>query len=166
MVVFATGLAPTPWVPVPQRLVKGHLLVTEPVRFHLPCGLHAPGLGIGSLEDGGLLAGGTREEGDHSPQVRAEVVGFIRRRLGELLPAARAARVRYCWCCFRAATADGQPVIDRVPGLRNAWVSAGHDGTGLLLAPATGQALAAWIATGQQPPQVHSLEVGRFGRSG
>jgi hypothetical protein len=32
--------------------------------------------------------------------------------------------------------------------------SPGHDGTGLLLAPATGQALAAWIATGQPPPPV------------
>jgi glycine oxidase len=166
VVVFATGLAPTPWVLIPQRLVKGHLLVTEPVGFHLPCGVHAPGLGIGSMEDGGLLAGGTREEGDPSRKVRAEVVQFIRRRLGELLPAARAARVRYRWCCFRPATADGQPVIDRVPGLVNAWVSAGHDGTGLLLAPATGRALATWIATGQQPPQVRSFQLSRFGQSG
>jgi glycine/D-amino acid oxidase-like deaminating enzyme len=58
---------------------------------------------------------------------------------------------RRCWCSFRPATADGQPVIDRVPGLDNAWVSAGHDGTGLLLAPATGQALATWITTSRQP---------------
>jgi glycine oxidase len=166
MVVFATGLAPTPWVSVPQRLVKGHLVATEPVGFPLPCGVHGLGLGIGSLEDGGLLAGGTRDEGDRSPRVRAEVVRFIRRRLGELLPAARAARVRHQWCCFRPATADGQPVIDRVPGLANAWVSAGHDGAGLLLAPATGQALAAWIATGQPPPQVHSFGLTRFARSG
>jgi glycine/D-amino acid oxidase-like deaminating enzyme len=166
MVVFATGLAPTPWVSVPQRLVKGHLVVTEPVGFGLPCGVHLPGLGVGSLDDGGLLAGGTREEGDHSPHVRTEVIQRIRRRLGELLPAARAARVRYRWCCFRPATADGQPVIDRVPGLGNAWVSAGHDGTGLLLAPATGRALAAWIATGQPPPNIRSFQLARFARSG
>ncbi len=166
VVVFATGLAPTPWVSVPQRLVKGHLVATEPVGFRLPCGIHLPGFGIGSLEYGGLLAGGTREEGDRSPQVRDEVIGFIRRRLGELLPAARSARVRHRWCCFRPATADGQPVIDRVAGLGNAWVSAGHDGTGLLLAPATGRALAAWIATGQAPPQVRNFDLARFARSG
>jgi glycine/D-amino acid oxidase-like deaminating enzyme len=164
-VVFATGLAPAPWVPVPQRLVKGHLVVTEPAGFHLRCGLHAPGLGVGSLEDGSLLVGGTREEGDSSPQVRGKVVQRIRRRLGELLPAARATRLRYRWCCFRPATADGQPVIDRVPGLDNAWVSAGHDGTGLLLAPATGQALATWIATGRPPSPVRSFHLSRFGRS-
>jgi glycine/D-amino acid oxidase-like deaminating enzyme len=164
-VVFATGLAPAPWVPVPQRLVKGHLVVTEPAGFHLRCGLYAPGLGVGSLEDGSLLVGGTREEGDASPQVRGKVVQRIRRRLGELLPAARATRLRYRWCCFRPAMADGQPVIDRVSGLDNAWVSAGHDGTGLLLAPATGQALAAWIATGRPPSLVRSFHLSRFGRS-
>jgi glycine/D-amino acid oxidase-like deaminating enzyme len=162
VVVFATGLAPEPWVRVPQRLVKGHLVATEPVGFRLVCGLHSPGLGVGSMADGGLLAGGTRDEGDHSAQVRAEVVEGIRRRLGELFPAAGHPRVRHQWCCFRPATADGQPVIDRVPGFDNAWVSAGHDGDGLLMAPATGQALATWIATSRQPQEVAAFRLSRF----
>jgi glycine oxidase len=162
VVVFATGLAPEPWVRLPQRLVKGHLVVTEPVGFRLACGLHSPGLGIGSMADGGLLAGGTRDEGDHSAQVRPQVVQSIRRRLGELLPAAGQVRLRHQWCCFRPASADGQPVIDRVPGLDNAWVSAGHDGDGLLMAPATGRALATWIATSRQPREVASFGLSRF----
>jgi glycine oxidase len=162
VVVFATGLAPEPWVSVPQRLVKGHLIATEPVSFRLVCGLHSPGLGVGSMADGGLLAGGTRDEGDHSAQVRPEVIQGIRRRLGELLPAADQVRVRYQWCCFRPATSDGQPVIDQVPGLDNAWVSAGHDGDGLLMAPATGQALASWITTSQRPQEVASFGLSRF----
>jgi glycine oxidase len=158
----ATGLAPEPWVRVPQRLVKGHLVATDPVGFRLRCGVHTPGFGVGSMADGGLLAGGTRDEGDHSARVRPEVVQGIRRRLGELLPAAAQVRVRYQWCCFRPATADGQPVIDRVPGLDNAWVSAGHDGDGLLMAPATGQALASWITTSRQPQEVASFGLSRF----
>jgi glycine/D-amino acid oxidase-like deaminating enzyme len=164
VVVFATGLAPEPWVQMPQRLVKGHLIATEPVGFRLACGLHTPGLGVGSMADGGLLAGGTRDEGDHSAQVRPQVIQNIRRRVGELLPAAGQVRVRYQWCCFRPATGDGQPVLDRVPGLDNAWVSAGHDGTGLLMAPATGQALATWITTGRQPQQAASFGLARFDR--
>ena len=162
VVVFATGLAPQPWVQVPQRLVKGHLVATEPVGFRLACGVHSPGFGVGSMADGGLLAGGTRDEGDHSAEVRPEVVQGIRRRLGELFPAAAQVRVRYQWCCFRPATADGQPVIDRVPGLNNAWVSAGHDGDGLLMAPVTGQALASWIITSRQPQEVASFGLSRF----
>ena len=57
---------------------------------------------------------------------------------------------------------DGQPVIDQIPGLDNAWVSAGHDGTGLLLAPAAGRALAAWIASGRRPTEIDSLALARF----
>jgi hypothetical protein len=87
VVVFATGLAPEPWVRVPQRLVKGHLIATEPVGFRLRCGVHSPGFGVGSMADGGLLAGGTRDEGDHAAQVRPEVVQGIRRRRGGQLPA-------------------------------------------------------------------------------
>jgi glycine oxidase len=162
VVVFATGLAPQPWVRVPQRLVKGHLVATEPISFRLACGVHSPGLGVGSIADGGLLAGGTRDEDDRAVQVRPKVVQGIRRRLAELLPAAGQVRVRYQWCCFRPATADGQPVIDRVPGLDNAWVSAGHNGDGLLMAPATGQALASWITTSRQPQEVASFGLSRF----
>jgi glycine/D-amino acid oxidase-like deaminating enzyme len=164
VVVFATGLAPEPWVSVPQRLVKGHLIATEPVGFRLVCGVHSPGLGVGSMADGGLLAGGTRDEGDSCAQVRPEVVQHIRRRLGELLPAAGQARVRYQWCCFRPATSDGQPVIDQVPGVDNAWVSAGHDGDGLLMAAVTGQALATWITTSRQPQEASSFGLSRFAR--
>jgi glycine/D-amino acid oxidase-like deaminating enzyme len=163
VVVFATGLAPLPWVRIPQRLVKGHLVATGPVGCRLGTGVHLPGLGVGPLPGGGLLAGGTREEGDLSPAVRPQVVERIRRRLGELLPAARAAPLTHRWCCFRPATADGQPVIDRVPGIANAWVSAGHDGTGILLAPAAGRALAAWISTGRRPHELAGFGLARFG---
>jgi len=75
-------------------------------------------------------------------------------------------RLRHRWCCFRPATSDGQPVIDRVPGIDNAWVRAGHDGTGLLLAPATGHAVASWIAAGRRPEQVSSFGLARFGKPG
>jgi glycine/D-amino acid oxidase-like deaminating enzyme len=165
MVVLATGLAPEPWVRLPQRLVKGHLLATEPGRFHLRHGVHGPGGGIGPLPGGGLLAGGTREEGDRSPHVRPQMVAAIRRRLAALLPASRDARLTHRWCCFRPATADGQPVIDRVPGVDNAWVSAGHNGTGILLAAAAGQALASWIASGNRPAEVSSFALSRFAQT-
>jgi len=165
MVVFATGLAPEPWVRLPQRLVKGHLLATAPGGFRLRHGVHGPGGGVGPLPDGGLLAGGTRDEGDQLPQIRGEVIAGIRRWLGALLPAAQDVRVTYRWCCFRPATADGQPVIDRVPGLDNAWVSAGHDGSGILLAPATGRALAAWMASGRQPREVSGFTLARFAQT-
>jgi glycine/D-amino acid oxidase-like deaminating enzyme len=41
-------------------------------------------------------------------------------------------------------------------------VSAGHDGDGLFMAPATGQALASWMATSRQPQEVASFGLSRF----
>lgn len=163
VVVVATGVAPEPWVSLPQRRIKGHLIATEPVGFRLRCGVHAPDLGVGPLGGGGLLAGGTVEADDHSPEVRLEVVEMLRRRVCELLPAVGDLRLTHRWCCFRPAAADGQPVIGRVSGLDNAWVSVGHGGTGVLMAAATGQALAGWIASGRPPLELEPFRPERFG---
>jgi glycine/D-amino acid oxidase-like deaminating enzyme len=147
---------------VPQRRVKGHLLTTEPVGIRLRHGIHTNRGGIGPFSDGGLLAGGTRDEGDQGAEVRPAVIGSIRRWLGEILPAARGIAVRHSWSCLRPTSADGRPVIDRIPGLDNAWVAAGHGGEGLLLAPATGQALADWVTTGDRPVSMAAFALARF----
>ena len=68
----------------------------------------------------------------------------------------------HAWCCFRPTTADEQPVIDRVPGTENAWVTCGHFRTGILMAAATAHTLAQWIATGQRPDAVASFGLARF----
>jgi glycine/D-amino acid oxidase-like deaminating enzyme len=50
--------------------------------------------------------------------------------------------------CYRPVTADGLPLIGRVPGVRDAYVATGHGPWGMLNAPATGLALAELIADG------------------
>lgn len=161
-VVFATGLAPPGVVHLPQEWAKGHLVALTPGPYRLRCGIDSPDVGLGPLDGGGVLAGGTTDVGDASPEVRDDVVARIRDRLAGLLPAAATAEITHRWCCFRPATADRQPVIDRVPGVDNAWVTAGHYRTGILLAPATAEALASWITTGVQPDGVAPFSVSRF----
>jgi glycine/D-amino acid oxidase-like deaminating enzyme len=77
-------------------------------------------------------------------------------------PVAREVRVSHQWACFRPTHPDRVPVIDRVPGVDNAWLTSGHYKTGILMAPATGRALAEWIRSGSRPPEVESLGAGRF----
>jgi glycine oxidase len=160
-VVFATGLPPRldgldPGLPA--GTVKGHLIVTEPVPVTLP-GMVMP-LAT-QLEDGRLIAGGTLDTGDDTGQVRAEVADRIRAELAAALPAAARARVTHRWCCLRPCHPDLLPVIDRVPGLGNAWLTSGHYRTGILMGPATGAALARWISTGQPPALAGPLAIGR-----
>ncbi|PSC72675.1 oxidoreductase TDA3 [Micractinium conductrix] len=50
--------------------------------------------------------------------------------------------------CLLPCTADGLPVIGRVPGLANAYVATGHSCWGILQAPATGEAVAELVVDG------------------
>ncbi len=161
-VVFATGLPPLLdglELDVPAERVKGHLLVTEPTELRLP-GTVAPV--ATQLEDGRLLVGGTFDVGDESPQVRPEVIDSILEGLYTTLPALRGLRAAYQWCCFRPRHPDGHPIIDRIPGLGNAWLTSGHYRTGILLAPVTAQAIARWIGTDEPPTEAVAWSGGRF----
>jgi len=161
-VVFATGQPPVLdglELDIPCDRVKGHLVVTEPSAVMLPCTVAPVAT---PLEDGRLLAGGTFDYGDESPAVRDEVVETIMGGLRAALPALRGIGVAYQWCCFRPRHPDRRPVIDRVPGLRNAWLTSGHFRTGILNAPATGMAISRWISAGKPPPEARAWSAARF----
>ena len=165
-VVFATGLPPVLDgldLDVPWERVKGHLLVTEPTPVTLP-GIVAPV--ATQLEDGRLLVGGTFDTGDETPVVRDDVIEGILAGLYATLPEARGLRAAYRWCCFRPRHPDGLPVIDRIPGLGNAWLTSGHYRTGILLAPVTAQALARWIGSDEPPAEAAAWSSERFAGRG
>jgi glycine oxidase len=161
-VVFATGQPPVLdglELDIPADRVKGHLIVTAPANVHLPCTVAPVAT---PLEDGRLLAGGTFDYGDESPEVREEVVDTIMGGLRAALPGVRDVGVSHQWCCFRPRHPDRRPVIDRVPGLRNAWLTSGHFRTGILNAPATGLAITRWIAADRPPPEARAWSASRF----
>ncbi|HUD80747.1 MAG TPA: FAD-binding oxidoreductase [Streptosporangiaceae bacterium] len=162
-VVFATGRPPMLdglQLRIPSDRVKGHLLVTERTDVALP-GIVAP-LAT-QIEDGQLLAGGTFDLGDESPAVQPDVIDAIVGGLAAVLPSLRGIGVAYQWCCFRPRHPDRRPVIDMVPGLRNAWLTSGHFRTGILNAPVTAAVLARWIAAGEPPVEARAWSATRFG---
>jgi glycine oxidase len=165
-VVFATGLAPR--LPelsapaVPQRWVKGHLLATVPAPFRLRTAVAALAGLVLQLAGGEIVAGGTLDEGDHDAVVRDDVIVGIRKVLAALLPRTADLEVGHAWCCFRPTTVDEQPVVDRVPGFENAWITCGHFRTGILMAAATGDVLARWIESGRRPDGVAPFTLERF----
>jgi len=160
-VVMATALVPPPWSDgVDQRWVKGHMLAFAPGPWRLGSTVSSDGFGGGNpLPDGTVICGGTFDEGDSSPDLRPEVLAELAAGLHRLLPAARDASITHRWCCFRPVVAGRHPVIDRLPGVANGWVSAGHFTTGVMMAPGTGYALASWIGSGQRPPGVATFDL-------
>ena len=51
--------------------------------------------------------------------------------------------------CMRPCTPDGLPVMGVLPGVRNAYVAAGHNAWGILWAPVTGLAMSQLIVDGE-----------------
>lgn len=150
-VIFATGLPPGIsgiGLDIPADLVKGHLAATEPVSLTL-AGSVAP-LAT-QIEDRRLLVGGTVDTGDTSAGVNEAVIDGVKRDLGAAFPQLARARLSHRWCCWRPHHPDHQPVIDRVPGLANAWFTSGHYRTGILMGPGTACLLVEWVLTGTKP---------------
>jgi glycine/D-amino acid oxidase-like deaminating enzyme len=135
------------------------MLVTERTPIRLP-GIVAPV--ATPIEDSRLLAGGTLDVGDEGPAIQPEVIESIMSGLVATLPAAKGLGIAYQWCCFRPRHPDGRPVIDRVPGLSNAWLTSGHFRTGILNAPATAAVVTRWISDGLPPEEAATWSANRF----
>lgn len=171
-VVFATGLPPR--IPgltldIPSSEVKGHMLCTAPTGV-IPPDVLADALGDQDLarvidSEGRILMGGSLDIGDDSREIRPEVIAELLGEVVQAWPTAAGVAVEYAWACFRPTHPDHLPVIDRVPGLSNAWLTSGHYKTGILLAPATGQALVDWMTSGLPPGGVEPFNVARLVRT-
>jgi glycine/D-amino acid oxidase-like deaminating enzyme len=61
-------------------------------------------------------------------------------------------------------TADGEHTVGPVPGVRGLYVAGGCCVGGLSIAPAIGEALAAWIVDGKAPMDLSPLAPGREGK--
>ena len=157
-VVVATGLVPAPWdAGVPQRWVKGHMAAVAPGPWRLSSVLSGPLGGGTPLGDGTVVCGGTFDDGDLSPELRPAIADALAAGLATVLPGAAGARVSHRWCCFRPYIEGRQPVVDRLPGLTNGWFAGGHFTTGVMMAAATGAAIAGWIGGAEAPELVRTF---------
>jgi len=164
-VVFATGVAPAfggLQLQIRSLEVKGHMLCSAPTSLAPPS--EASGV-VTVIEDGRLLVGGTLDIDDTERVVRPEVAARLWQDVLVAWPAASQVKVEYTWACFRPAHPDHLPVIDRVPGVDNAWLTSGHYKTGILCAPGTANALAAWMATGAAPREIAPFALSRVSAS-
>jgi D-amino-acid dehydrogenase len=160
-------------VPVPIEAGKGYSIdfapapdLPEPVRR--PLYLHESRVTITPLE-GMIRLAGTMELSGLNRYVRQERVAAIARAAAWAIrgwPAqtpVSAPGVRI-WNGPRPMTPDGLPVIGRLPGYRNLVVASGHGMLGVTLAPATGEAIADLITTGDAPEVITPFDPGRFAR--
>lgn len=161
-VVFATGGPPRVdgiEVGIPDGVVKGHMVVTHPAPVDF--GGTVDPLGT-QLVDRRIVIGGTLDVGDRTAAVRPGKVASMAAELARWHPGLVGIGIQRAWTCLRPHHPDGLPVIDRVPGIANAWFTSGHYRTGILMAPATAAVLVEWVASGSRPAMAEPFAATRF----
>jgi glycine oxidase len=113
-------------------------------------------------EDGQTYVGATVEEAGYRRRNTVSGLRGLRRAAAAMVPSLAQAAVRRAWAGLRPATPDGLPVIGRMPGWQNAWVSSGHFRNGILLAPISGQLLAKAILSDTEGRLPAEVLPGRF----
>ena len=88
-------------------------------------------------DDGRVLAGSTEEEAGYDKRTTDEAIADLTKFAQGLVPALQDAAIEQTWAGLRPGSFDGLPYLGRLPGLKNAYVAAGHFRTGLYLSPAT-----------------------------
>ncbi|MCY2962429.1 MAG: FAD-dependent oxidoreductase [Planctomycetota bacterium] len=157
VVICSGALAPVP--PHFVRPVSGQMIATGPLPPLLRGTVGGKFLTL-QLKSGEIITGGTLAENNRQ-EPDATLSYQMAQAARELIPAIKDVPFTRAWCGIRSATRDGLPIVDRVPDCDNLWISTGHFRNGLLLAPATGQLLADWIATGERSEELEPLNSAR-----
>ncbi|HEV2238094.1 MAG TPA: FAD-dependent oxidoreductase [Ktedonobacterales bacterium] len=149
---------------------RGQMLATAPLDeelFPCPCYADAGYQYWRQLRDGRLVVGGWRNASfdterteDETPgaPVQDRLDGFVRQTLG--LSAARAP-VERRWAGIMAFSADGLPLVGRVPGTRRCYVAGAYTGHGNAYALSAARLLADLIA-GERPADADLFDPARF----
>jgi 4-methylaminobutanoate oxidase (formaldehyde-forming) len=165
-------------IQVPIVPTRHQLFITEPlagVRPELPMIRIVDAAVYVRPCDGGLLWGVFEEDprqfemdglGDRFQitdlELDANVLWRAAEDVGLQVPALRSAGVREHRGGLPTMTADGQHIVGPAPAAEGFFIAGGCNVAGLSIAPAIGDALAAWITDGHPPIDLAPLSLERF----
>ncbi len=112
--------------------------------------------------DGRLLAGSTTEQVGFDKRVTDDGVSAIRSMAIEIAPALAGLAPIDSWAGFRPRAADDFPVLGPDEEIDGLFYATGHYRNGILLAPITGELIAAAIVDGATPPMLTAFSPDRF----
>jgi gamma-glutamylputrescine oxidase len=143
--VVATAPLPQPLFPRPHYTYDGfrYWHQTDDGRFVL-----------GGFRNLALDDEWTREEAT-TPAIQEALESFTRDLLGELPP------ITHRWAGIFGSTEDHLPLVGRLPGERNAWVSCGYSGHGNVMGLACAELVAAAIL-GERSPELDVFDPSRL----
>lgn len=138
-------------VHIPVHPVKGEILSIVPRSLPIRTNVWGSGCYMVPKRDGRVVIGATEEIGVHDPRPTLGGVAALSAAALELIPELSSTSFASAWGGLRPGTPDGRPILGPVLELDGLLVATGHYRNGVLLAPLTGEAIAA-IALGEPPP--------------
>lgn len=138
-------------IPLPVHPIRGQICA-----YPLPIGLvhHivvSPQAYWTAKDNGTLVCGASEDVAGFDASVTERGIARLVRQGPKVFPMLEGLEPVHRWAGLRPGTLDGRPLIGRLPQAPNVVIAAGHYRNGILLAPVTGEAVAA-LLTGEAPP--------------
>lgn len=140
---WSRALGETLGLSVPVTPLRGQILALGP-RLPVPAAhtIYAHGSYLVPRADGRIVAGATEEWAGFQADTDAGTVAALRAEAACLLPALADWPLHSAWAGLRPVSADGLPLLGRVPGWDNVSLATGYGRNGILLSPVAGFLLA------------------------
>lgn len=149
-------------VRVPVRPVKGQILSVVPRYLPVKANVWGGRCYVVPKRDGRVVIGATVEPGVHDPRPTLGGLAALSGAAVDLVPELSGAAFADAWGGLRPGTPDGLPILGPVEERDGLLIATGHHRNGVLLAPITGEAVAA-LALGEEPPfDLSPFVPGRF----
>jgi len=166
-VVIANGAWSASWsealrTPIPVRPVRGQMVALRTVGTGLRHVVSSFGGYMLTKADGNTYVGTTVEEAGYDARPTAAGIAGLLALVPRLVPRLADATFTAAWAGLRPGTADGLPLIGRLPGWQGVTLAAGHFREGILLAPITGELIADLLADRRTRLPVDGFDPGRF----
>jgi glycine/D-amino acid oxidase-like deaminating enzyme len=162
---YTSGLSPA--LDAAVTPTRGQVVVTEPLeRLVFPCP-HYARHGYDYWQqtpDGRLVAGGFRDKAFDTEHTAEEfttpvIQGHLERFVAELL--GEAPEISHRWAGIFGSTDDRLPLVGRLPGSDDIWVSVGYSGHGNVMGLACGELVARAIL-GDPAPELELFDPARL----
>ncbi len=150
-------------VPLPVRPVRGQMLAFADFALPLRHVVWGEAAYLVPKANGFLFVGATVEDVGFRRSTTVRGLRHLRRAARALVPSLAYGEVASSWAGLRPGSADGLPILGRVPGWDGVSVASGHFRNGILLAPITGRLMAQLLTGGETELPLAPFSPGRFG---
>jgi glycine oxidase len=145
--------------PLPVEPLRGQMisLSATPLR-HVAYGDHGYLVPRGEL----TLVGATQERVGFDVSTTEEGITGLKKAAIELCPDLEASTLASAWAGLRPVTPDFLPILGRDPEYPSLVYACGHSRNGVLMAPLTGDCIAALVAGDEPPVSLSAFGIERF----